>query len=395
MGEYITRPGRPPSTAFQAFAEELGPIISKFDDWSRKLLYPSLVAARGRAESFRQHRNAAGAMFGEAECYFIHGHHCDARAARRGGHFCFAVYDAVAYQMLDLFSLAFSCPAFFSAIGDPSKEDSARIAAREKPAGYGFFRKDNAERIDFFNELAHPLCPIRSQAALYFTGMALDAIWTHELAHAFMGHVNYADIHLGVRALNETPHVNGDLRQMPLEAEADRFSSATLVQSAFTRVPYLPEALTALDVKLRIRAGFVVSGLITWFWAFQQRIDRTFDGADPYSQGSHPPPLARLHLGVDCGREMLQRLGWQTPSIQAVVYDAMAEFEVLADAKNWFSIMHPSRAFSPASNMFVRNVKQIIADTHGMQRAELESLRYTVAPVEPQADAPSTDARHP
>ena len=367
---------RPPNPTFLEFSERLGPVVTEFDDWSHLLLYPSLVAARGRAHSFRSYQNASGVIFNEAECHYISGHQSDARAARRNGQFCFLVFDAVAYQMLDLFSLAFACPDFFSGIGEPLKEDIARVTAREKPAGYGFFRKNETDQIDISTDLTLPNCSLRRQAALYFSGMALDAVWTHELSHAFMGHVEYAEAHLGIRALNETPRDEGDLRQMPLEAEADRFAAATIVQSAFGPVPYLPPALSALDAPTRVRAGFVVAAVITWFWALQQRIDRTFDGYDPYMHGSHPPPLARLHLSFDGGQDMLRKFGWTTPAIQSATFDAMAELEVLANSKNWFSILNPSNTHSEKANAFVRDVKQIVADTYRSQQADLAGLRY-------------------
>ena len=153
--------------------------------------------------------------------------------ARQDNVYCVTVFDGVAYQMLDLFSLAFSCPGFFKDIGDTSLEDVERVKNRSKLAGYGLFRKSVDEQLFVKTDLAYPLCPTRELAALYFSGMALDAIWMHELAHAFMGHVDYASEKLGIRALNETPQAGEDLRQMPLEAEADRFAAATLVQSAF------------------------------------------------------------------------------------------------------------------------------------------------------------------
>lgn len=375
--EILKHPTAPPSPAFEAFARPQGQIITEYDRWGQLLLYPSLVAARGRARSFAGLRRADGTAFGMAECHYIDSHDSDAQAARQDDRFCITIYEAVAYQMLDLVSLALACPAFFKDIGDPKKEDAGRVAAREKPAGYGFFRKDLSEPLRVDTELAHPRCPIRSQAALFFTGLALDAIWTHELAHAFMGHVDYAQSHLGLRALNETPQGDSDLRQMPLEAEADRFACATLVQASFAPLPYLPRDLSELSTDLRIKAGFVVSALITWFWAFQQRIDRTYDGIDPYAQGSHPPPLARLHLSFDGGRDMLKNLGQPVPQVQAMTFEAMAELETLADTKDWFSILHPARSFDTAANEFVANIKTIIGVTYRAEADALEPLRYS------------------
>jgi hypothetical protein len=187
--------------------------VSDYDQWGQLLLFPSLITARGRARSFEAYRNAVGQTFNTAECHFVEGPLCDGQAARRDGRFFFAIYDAVAYQMLDLFSLAFACPRFLAELGDASNEDAARVAAREKPAGYGLFRRDAGEPLRFDSDLAFPRCPIRRQAALFLTGMALDAVWTHELAHAFMGHLDYAENELGIRALNETPDGGGDLKR--------------------------------------------------------------------------------------------------------------------------------------------------------------------------------------
>jgi len=373
---FIKQTKRPPSSTFRKFAEPYGLAVTGYDRFGELTLFPSLIAARGRARSFERYKNQHGSMFNEAECHYVNGQETDAFAARRDDKFCILVYDAVGFQMLDLFSFAFACPDFFKEIGDPSLESIDRGKARTKPAGYGFFRNGASDAIDVQKDLAHPLCPIREQAALYFTGLAMDGIWTHELAHAFMGHLDYAEIELGVRAMGETPDGNGDLRQMPLEAEADRFASATLVQSGFGPSPYLPKSLYELDTNIRVRAGFVVSAMLTWFWAFQQRIERKFDDHDPYTQGTHPPPLARLHLSFDGAREMLQNLRWQPAQIQTVTFDAMAEMEALAEAKDWFSILHPKRSFSKDALAFSKDIKLILGEAFKSIHSGLEPHRY-------------------
>jgi len=315
-------------------------------------------------------------MYWEPECHYVSGPESHAYAGRRDGQFCILVYDAIAIQLLDLLSLAFSCPTFFKDIGDPSKESIGRLEAREKPAGYGFFRKNKSDPVRVRTDLSHPLCPVREQAALYFTGIAMDGIWTHELAHAFMGHLDYAQAHLGIRALGETPDRQGDLRQMPLEAEADRFSAATLVQSAFGHTPYLPKSLYELNSNVRVRAGIVVSALLTWFWAFQQRIEINFDGEDPYTSGTHPPPLTRLHLSFDGAREMLKNLNWPANAIQATTFDAMAELQALAQAKDWFSNLDPKNSFSKDALASSGKVKSILGEEFKAIWSNLEPCRY-------------------
>lgn len=374
--QYVTTPKRAPSQAFMAFAKPFGTVVTDYDQLGQMILYPSLIAARGRARSFQTYATTAGLRFGEAECHFIDNSEFDARVARVDDRYCATVFDAVAYQMLDLFSLALACPSFFREIGDAALEDVDRVKARTKPAGYGLFRKSPEEQVFVKSELAYPLCPVRELAAVYFTGLALDAIWTHELAHAFMGHVDYARVELGIRALNETPKAGDDLRQMPLEAEADRFAAATLVQSAHVPLPYLPIKLNGLSRETRIRAGLVVAAMLTWFWAYLQRIDRTFDGVDPYESGTHPPPLARLQLSLDGARDMLKNLGQSTDMVQTTTFAALAELEALSEAKDWFAILNPARLYDAKSKAFVADVKTIIGDTYRSQMATLEPFRY-------------------
>ena len=192
----------------------------------------------------------------------------------------------------------------------------------------------------------------------------MDMIWTHELSHGVHGHIDFAKANLGLRALNEQPRGEGDLRLMPMEAEADRFAVISVVQTAMVgdAAPYLPLQLKSLSPEIRVTSALVVAALLTWFWAFQQRIDRTYDGLDPYTTGSHPPPLVRLHLAFDMARQFLSQQGWPTPMIEKTVFEAMINLEALALAKSWFSILDPARSFGEQANGFVRDVKRTMGD---------------------------------
>ncbi|MDG2323498.1 MAG: hypothetical protein P8M08_08255, partial [Akkermansiaceae bacterium] len=307
-----------PSSTFLDFADDKGPVVTEFDEFTQVISLPALIAASGRARSLKGYVNGKGQKFSSAGCHYIDQNLTDAQAAPWNGEFCFTIFDVVPFQLIDIFSLALSVPSFFSEIGDSQLEDLGRVRARQKPAGYGFFRKNSREPLLVRSELAYPLCPIREEAALYFTGLALDAIWSHELSHAFMGHLGFASANLGLRALNELPDENGCLRQMPLEAEADRFSANAILQSAFGPVPYLPRRLGELAGNTRVKAAFVTSALLTWFWAYLQRIDRAFEGFDPYEQGGHPPPLSRFHLAFEANRDFLKRLGWENRAIETL-----------------------------------------------------------------------------
>jgi hypothetical protein len=369
-----------PSNLFLRFAQERGPIVTEFDQFTQVISLPALIAANGRMRSFEGYVNGKGNVFRSAGCHYIESHVTDAEAAHAAAGFCFTIFDAVPFQLIDIFSLALASPSFFPEIGDPKLEDLGRVRDREKPAGYGFFRKSPEEALLVRSELAYPICPLREEAALYFTGLALDAIWSHELSHAFMGHLEFASKAFGIRSMNELPDGKGDLRIMPLEAEADRFSAQAILQGAFGGTPYVPQSLKGMSVDSRLKAAFVTSAILTWFWAYLQRVDRVIDGFDPYESGEHPPPLARLHLAFVANREFLKILGWSSSSIETLTFQAMEELENLATAKDWFSILHPENAFSEKGRQFNKDLKEIMAHEFRQYHEEPEEYRYKPAP---------------
>jgi hypothetical protein len=353
-------------------------VLRSYDQLGELILWPALIAARGRASSFSQWKNKVGFEF-SAECHYLNAANMDGYAGGDAGTCYLSVCDAVAYAMLDLFSFLFSVPTFFAAVGDSTLEDLERVANREKPAGYGFFRRSKAQVIDFERDIVAPKCSIRGLAALYFSGMAMDMIWTHELSHGVHGHIDFAKASLGLRALNEQPRGEGDLRLMPMEAEADRFAVISIVQTAMVgdAAPYLPRQLASLSPEIRVTSALVVAALLTWFWAFQQRIDRTYDGFDPYTTGSHPPPLVRLHIAFDVARQFLSQQGWTITMIEKIVFEAMINLEALAAAKSWFSILDPARSFGEQANGFVRDVKRIMGDSYREIEASLAPYRFS------------------
>jgi hypothetical protein len=370
---------RPATAQYRAFAQELGPILSDFDPFNQLILLPGLIAARGRASSFAHWTNDVGFEF-SAECHYIDSPRMDGYAGGTAGSHYLSLCDAVGYAMFDLFAFLFSMPTFFPTIGDPTLEDIERVARREKPVGYGFFRRSITQVLDWEREIVPPRCSTRGFAALYFAGMAMDLVWTHELSHGVHGHIDFAQAKLGLRALNEQPNGEGDLRLMPMEAEADRFAVIAIVQTAMVgkAAPYFPQQLSNLPAETRVTAALVVAAVMTWFWAFQQKIDRTYDGIDPYTTGSHPPPLARLHLAFDMARQFLSQQGWTTQMVEKTIFEAMANLEAISAAKSWFSIMDPARSFGERANSFVKDVKTILGDSYREIDASLEPYRYVM-----------------
>lgn len=362
-------------------------MLGSFDPFAQVLLWPALVAARGRAASFTHWTNGVGMEF-NAECHYLENVDMDGYAGGNAGSYYLSVCGGVAYGVFDLFSFAFSFPTFFPSIGDATLESVERVKSREKPLGYGFFRSSITKGIDFEREVVPPRCPIRSLASLYFAGMALDMIWTHELSHGVHGHIDFAQSNLGIRAMSERPMGDGDLLLMPMEAEADRFAILATVQTAMTgnKAPYLPLKLSNLSNEIRVTAALVVVALLSWFWASQQRIDRHYDGIDPYAQGTHPPPLVRLHLSFEMARQFLAMQGWSTSKFENVVFEAMSNLEALSSANSWFSILDPARAFSDEANSHVKDVKAIMGDSFRQIEGSLEPFRF----VRPQ---PSSEHR--
>lgn len=373
---------KPASEQYSAFIRKYGPVRPSFDPLGMKILFPGLVAARGRASSFAHWTNEVGSEF-SAECHYLVTENMDGYAGGYAGTYHLSVSDAVGYAMLDLFSFLFSMPGFFPSIGDSTLEDLKRVASREKPVGYGFFTTPITHVIDTEREIVPPRCPTRGIAALYFCGLAMDLIWTHELSHGVHGHIDFAKAKLGVQALNEKPRSGGevDLWLMPLETEADRFAVISIVQTAMVSnlTPYFPLQLTSLSPEVRVTAAIVVAAMVTWFWAFQQKVARTYDGVDPYERGSHPPPLVRLHLAFDIARQFLAQQGWSTSMVEKVISDAMANLGALASAKKWFSIMDPERCFfGGREKEFVRDVKTVLGDAFRDIHDSLEPYRFVM-----------------
>ena len=371
---YLIRHKMPPSESYRAYASEFGPVVKDYDPLGQLILAPGLIAARGRAHSFAGWKNAITESL-EVECHYIESARMDAFATNGAATYCLGVFDAVAYATLDMFSFLFSAPTFFPSIGDASLEETSRVTARLKPVGYGFFRRSGP--LEYERDIAPPRCPFRGQAALYFSGIALDLIWTHELSHAIHGHIDFARTRMNLRALNETPSGEGDLRLMPMEAEADRFAIGSVLQVAMVGgAPYVPRSVSDLKPEVRVAAVLVVAALLSWFWAFQQRIDRTYEGVDPYASGSHPPPIVRLHMAFDMARSFLKQQGWPDMSIQHVIFEAMTNMEALSIAKDWFRILDPARAFGGEATRHVKDVKAIMGEAFREIESPLGAYRF-------------------
>lgn len=369
-----------PTKQFTDFTQKYGRVRRAYDPLDELLLFPTLIAIRGRAASFTHWRNQIGHEF-NAECHYLTTASMDGYSFGRAGNYYLSVCDVVAYATLDIFSLAFSLPTFFPTIGDPTLEDAERVARRDKPLGYGFLRRLKKQAVDFEQDVVPPKCPIRSLAALYFSGMALEMIWTHELSHAVQGHIDFAHANLGVRPMKEKPRRGGELCRMPMEAEADRFAVITALETALTGGgPYLPLKLGRLPPAIRVTAVLVVAALLSWFWSLQQHVAQTFDGLDPFAHGTHPPPLVRLHIAFDAARRFLAFQGWPAPMIEQIVFESMISLEALSLGKSWFSILNPAHSFGEGTNRFVKDVKEIMADAFREIEASLMPYRFVMPP---------------
>jgi len=364
-----------PSSELEKYLAEIGSPYIHFEGVDQLLLFPTVITSRGKANSFKIWKRS-GQEIGKIECFFVNNSLMDAFAIRPNL-YAVCVHDSLAYAMVDIFSMCFSLEGFFTEIGNPNLEDTTRVKERSKPTGYGYFRKDKNIKLNLDKDLTDPKCKVRSQASLYFCSIALDIIWSHEISHIFYGHLDFSTKSLGIKTLNETPSELGDLRLMPLEFEADRFGLISAIQTNHQNsFPYLPLSLKALSIKTKIKAVIIAHSLLTWFWAFQQKIDRTYDKIDPYLKGSHPPPLFRLHSGFEVSSEYLLKLRWSKKEIEILHKDCLKELEILAENKDWFSILHPNKLFNTDSTKFISNIKEILKDTFSKINPELSNYRF-------------------
>jgi len=357
------------------FVKDIGDPYIEYGKLEQLLLVPSLIAARGRLLSIKQWR-CQDRVLGHVDCCFLHSEKMEALTGRPDNYAIYAC-DGLAYGLIDLMSLCLSMPTVLKEIGNSGLEDIERVYVRTKPAGYGFFRQSEDSPIDFSKDITAPKCSTRSLAALYLTGISLDLVFCHEMAHVMYGHVDFVASTLGVRALFEQPKGDSDLRLMVLEAEADRYGMMAAIEAAVRpNSPYLPFALRQLSIWTRVKAVFVTAALLTWFWAFHQKIDREINHFDPYASGSHPPPLARLHLTFKAGRLALERLGWSREHANRVSLEAMEELEEIGKAKKWFEILLPDRSFGLKAMEFVDTVNKIANDLIPDVNQAIEKFRF-------------------
>ena len=61
----------PPSTPFLDYAEDYGPVVTEFDQFTQVISLPALIAASGRMRSLRGHVNSKGKEFLAAGCHYI------------------------------------------------------------------------------------------------------------------------------------------------------------------------------------------------------------------------------------------------------------------------------------------------------------------------------------
>jgi hypothetical protein len=386
------RPLEPPETAFGVLAPPLGErrrafldpganLVEAYSGTTQLILFPSLVAASARAQTFAGWRNPDHDL-GAVEMSYVDDTGVDAYAFREEAVHAIALHQGLALGLLDIACMVFAHPGCFREIGDPNRESLARLKTRTRTPGFAFIRAKAAPFEDEA-EFTFPDCPVRRDGALYLTNLCVDLIWAHELGHSVLGHVGYAQSKLGIRALHEAPNPESKADLQPLEAQADIFAARGVVHMAHAGPsPYLPKSLETLPQPGRVKLAVFAAAILSRFWSLHQGVDLKLDGEDPYEAGSHPPPFVRLHLGFEAASTKLQELGVPARAAKIIVFEVLSELEPLSRSAKWFSNLDPKILIDADRMQAVRrHIGELKRLGHELDR-DLEGFRFT--PDHPQ-----------
>jgi len=123
----------------------------------------------------------------------------------------------------DLVHRLFCLPEFFPWVGDPSKEDRAREFHPTCNDAMTYMRTFIAEP-----RLVTPRDPLRKQAAVFLTPLAVYFLVAHEFRHIIGGHLGWLNSCYGQMSISEVLGVERDPRTgmllQALEMDADQFA---------------------------------------------------------------------------------------------------------------------------------------------------------------------------
>lgn len=349
------------------------------EDDPRDLLYGiSLRAARLRARSFLGWKNIRGEPLVIA-CGYAQAREMNAVAGREGGTHCAAVFEPLVGAFFDFFTALLSIPGFVPEIGEPAREDKARLLQRRSTLGFGYLTSaaetDPARQLD---HLTLPRCPVRALTALHMAHVAFDFVWSHEMWHSAMGHVDYAST-LNVLRLHERPGEGCDARLLPLEEEADRLATFWIADQAFQQsTPYLPLAMKPTPLQ-RVMLIRLTLALTAFFWAHLQRIDESLNPADESNaESSHPPPLMRLHLALQNVDKFISQRRGVTPHQLADLDDLFKrELQRLAADAPWFRKLDPDIVFAQEALGAAKRVQESLRDRYVVMSTGVEFFAYS------------------
>jgi hypothetical protein len=232
----------------------------------------------------------------------------------REGYGFVGLYVGTLITILSFFNNLLAHPDFFPSIGDP--------AAEESWSGLDSLRIDRV-----------PKDAVRAAFAGLLSVLALDYFFTHEIGHLMHGHVDLANMRLGVPVFAEFDATRGrtlgNLTSQTLEMDADTFAIGQGLATAFGRASN-PAGVSPE----RWRQWYQTprAALATWSTAVYGLFRVLADGevpSDDLLSSTHPAPHVRLFIAYTTATEYLKKHGpfELAPQLDGIFAEAVPSIE--------------------------------------------------------------------
>lgn len=341
----------------------------------KKIQTQSLSIATAYADHLAGLRNKYGDVL-TIECGFVRNFDLNGAAGHESDRHCCILDVNLVGAMIDIASTVMSIPNVLSDVGDPDIEQIARVSERNWPMGHALVNLPDSDGRPQKHRLTLPKDMTRRRCAIYLQHVALDLLWRHEIAHALLGHVDYACANIpGVRNLHENSRGNHKFSVLPLEVEADKHALLACLDTASqTSAPFLPSGLE-LNANQRFRCTVIAATLIIWFWGYLDSLRRN-SAEDPDGELSHPPPGLRIMQILTALWEYFFRITRNAKSLGYVVHHVHNDLLALSSAHPRFSVLNPEKLYSPNKTRVAAAVHGAIAKQRDGQTADLNRYRY-------------------
>jgi len=270
-----------------------------------------------------------------------------------------------------------ACEEFLPDIGDPSKGGNRSKSRTDR---FGFLP---IQSLDFdvllFSVVARgPACPERMRFALVLRDLMIEAVITHEIGHAMLGHLDFKRTPLTLPIpLESKPQSSRDTLFDPailraiMEYEADDYSSRSLAVRIKEGVRFGLEA----DFGLPDETWIVVHLLARYFVAFTWIICDIIMGRtppDPRDEWhNYPPSYVRMFTAMPSYQSFLvDQLGYDAIYVESAMHMATKQLRSLTGKFDGLSML----SFGIDSEL---NNKQIARLEEYMERLNYEEAIST------------------